>query len=54
MQPTSQVMFNEIFPQKFKRMPRKSTRKVQEVRKFNKANSVFKDFKEENEDLIRR
>ena len=47
-------MFNEIFPQKFKRMPRKSTRKVSEVRKFNKANSVFKDFKEETVELVRK
>jgi len=47
-------MFSEIFPQKYRRLAKKSTRKVQEVRKFSKANSVFKDFKEENEDLIRK
>ena len=46
--PATQVMFTEILPKKFKKQPRKSVRKVQEVRKFNKNNSVFKDFKEEN------
>lgn len=54
MQQASLVMFSEILPTKLKRISRKSTRKVSEVRKFNKANSVFRDFKEENEDFIRR
>ena len=51
---TSQVMFTEILPKKFKKTPKKSVRKVKEVRKFNKANSVFKDFREESADLTRK
>ena len=51
---TSQVMFTEILPKQFKKTPKKSVRKVKEVRKFNKANSVFKDFREESADLTRK
>ena len=49
---TASVIFNEIFPQKFKRLPKKSTRKVKEVRRFNKGGSVFRDYKIETEEVL--
>lgn len=54
MSSSTQVMFTEIFPTKFKKQPKKSTCKIEEIRKFNKGSSVFKDWKEENNDLLRK
>ena len=43
-----------IVPSKFKKNVRKRTKKISEVRKFSKANSVFRDYKETGQDFARK
>ena len=43
----------EIESLAFKKQPKKSVKKIQEPRQFNKVNSVFRDFREDK-DLERK
>jgi len=43
-----------IAPQKFSKKPKKFTKKISESRKFSKAGSVFRDWKEDGADMARK